>query len=96
MHPHGGSPLGARELRTRVVMDLIYRPLRTNLLRLAERSGIETISGLEMFVAQGAAQQELWTGKLAPEAVMRRAVLGALRQEEKRFAHRRAARRERS
>jgi 3-dehydroquinate dehydratase/shikimate dehydrogenase len=96
MHPHGGSPLGARELRTRVVMDLIYRPLRTDLLRLAERTGIETISGLEMFVAQGAAQQELWTGARAPEAVMRRAVLGALQQEEKRFVHRRGARRDRS
>jgi hypothetical protein len=28
-----------------------------------------------MFVAQGTAQYEIWTGKRAPEAVMRKAVL---------------------
>ena len=33
MHPNGGSPLEAGELNCRVVMDLIYRPLKTELLR---------------------------------------------------------------
>ena len=83
MHPGGGSPLESRELNCRLVMDLIYRPLRTELLRRAERRGIETISGVDMFVAQGVAQWELWTGKRAPETLMRRAVLEALQREEK-------------
>ena len=55
-------------------MDMIYRPRETELLRLAERRGIETISGVEMFLAQGVAQYEIWTGERAPEAAMRRAV----------------------
>jgi shikimate 5-dehydrogenase len=63
-------------------MDLIYRPLKTELLRRAERRGIETISGVDMFVAQGVAQWELWMGEPAPEAVMRRVVLAALQKEE--------------
>lgn len=83
MHPGGGSPLQSRDLNCRLVMDLIYRPLRTELLRRAERRGIETISGVDMFVAQGVAQWELWTGEPAPEAVMRQAVLTALQNEEK-------------
>ena len=64
-------------------MDLIYRPQRTQLLKLAAQKGIATVSGLEMFLAQGVAQWEIWTEKRAPEASMRRAVLAALRAEEK-------------
>jgi 3-dehydroquinate dehydratase / shikimate dehydrogenase len=83
MYPGGGSPLESRELNCRLVMDLIYRPMRTDLLRRAERRGIATVSGVDMFVAQGAAQWELWTRERAPEGVMRRAVMAALQNEEK-------------
>lgn len=72
------SPLTEHELNCRLVFDLVYRPIETKLLQLAARRGIETISGLEMFLAQGAAQWEIWTGQRAPVAAMRRAVLDAL------------------
>ena len=84
MYPGGGSPLEARELNCRVVMDLIYRPRTTPLLHLAARRGIATISGVDMFLAQGMAQYEIWTGERAPQMIMRKAVMAALRQEEKR------------
>jgi len=77
------SPLESNELNCRVVMDLIYRPQKTALLDRAERRGIETISGVEMFLAQGVAQWEIWMGERAPRAAMRRAVLGALLSEER-------------
>jgi 3-dehydroquinate dehydratase/shikimate dehydrogenase len=84
MHPHEGiSPLAPGELHCRIVMDLIYRPQKTQLLKLAAKKGIATVSGVEMFLAQGFAQWEIWTEKRAPEAPMRRAVLAALRTEEK-------------
>ena len=73
----GESPLEARELNCRLVFDLIYRPRETKLLRLARRRGIETVSGLEMFVAQGTAQWEIWTGERAPVREMAEAVAGA-------------------
>jgi 3-dehydroquinate dehydratase/shikimate dehydrogenase len=88
MYPGGGSPLDAAELNARVVMDLIYRPRKTELLKRAERRGIAVISGVEMFLAQGAAQWEIWTGRRAPQDVMRRAVLAALAAEEKTVARR--------
>jgi 3-dehydroquinate dehydratase / shikimate dehydrogenase len=82
MHPAAGiSPLTASELNCRIVMDLIYRPEQTRLLQTASRKGIATVSGVEMFLAQGIAQYELWTGQRAPESVMRRAILSALRSE---------------
>ena len=68
-------------------MDLIYRPQRTQLLKIAAQKGIHTVSGVEMFLAQGIAQWEIWMEKRAPEAPMRRAVLRALRLGEKPHQH---------
>ena len=88
MHPRAGvSPLAPRELHCRVVMDLIYRPKRTELLKIAARKGIAGISGVEMFIAQGVAQWEMWTAKRAPEAEMRAAVLVALKEEARAAAY---------
>lgn len=72
------SPAPFEILRSfRVVMDIVYAPLRTRLLREAEQAGCRTVSGLEMLLYQGAAQFELWTGLAAPVEVMRAALLGA-------------------
>ena len=88
MHPYDGiSPLSPQELNCRVVMDLINRPEKTQLLKLAAHKGIATVSGVEMFIPQGVAQWELWTGQSAPESAMRKAVLRALRSEEKSRQH---------
>ncbi len=84
MHPLvKDSPLEARELNCTLLFDTIYRPRKTKLMQLAENRGIETVSGLEMFVAQGAAQWEVWNGGRAPVEAMRRAVVEALAREEK-------------
>jgi 3-dehydroquinate dehydratase/shikimate dehydrogenase len=88
MHPHDGvSPLAPGELNCRLVMDLINRPRKTQLLKIAARKGIATVPGVEMLLAQGFAQWELWTGKRAPQAPMRRAVLAALRTQENSRPH---------
>ena len=76
------SPLTASELNCSLVMDLIYRPIRTKLLRLAASRKIACVSGAEMFLAQGFAQWEHWMGSNAPESRMRNAVLRALKNEE--------------
>ncbi|MEW6077256.1 MAG: shikimate dehydrogenase [Thermodesulfobacteriota bacterium] len=65
-----------------VVMDIVYNPLKTRLLKEAAECGCETIDGLAMFVYQGAAQFEAWTGRPAPVEVMRQAVLVALQTDE--------------
>lgn len=57
--------------RFQVVMDIVYAPLATRLLREAEAVGCQVINGLEMLLYQGVAQFELWTGKPAPVELMR-------------------------
>ncbi len=72
------SPLAAEEIRAGIVFDLVYNPLETELLRRARERGAQVITGLEMFVAQGAEQFEIWTGKPAPRQEMYHAVLSEL------------------
>ncbi|HER62622.1 MAG TPA: shikimate dehydrogenase [Desulfobacteraceae bacterium] len=55
-----------------VVMDIVYAPLTTRLLREAAAAGCKVVDGLSMLLYQGAAQFELWTGRDAPVEVMRR------------------------
>jgi len=53
------------------VMDIVYNPLETQLLKEAREMGCRTIRGIEMFLHQAIAQFELWTQKPAPATVMR-------------------------
>jgi len=69
-------------LRCSLVMDLIYRPLETQLVKLAKQRGIATISGFDMFLEQGFAQWQIWTKTRAPEVSMGRAVFSKLRSDE--------------
>jgi shikimate dehydrogenase len=62
------------------VMDLIYNPLETLLLRQARQEGAMVINGMDMLIHQGAIAFQLWTGQEAPLAVMRQAALAALEQ----------------
>ena len=81
MHPHVvASPLppGVALGAGTVVFDTIYNPSRTRLLREAAAAGCRTVSGVDMFVYQAAAQFELWVHRPAPRDVMRRAVLRQL------------------
>lgn len=73
-------PIKESELNASLVFDMVYNPLETPLLKLAHARGLAVISGLEMFVQQGARQFEIWTGKPAPEAEMQRVVELALRR----------------
>ena len=61
-----------------VVMDVIYNPVRTRLLKTAAANGCLVVDGVEMFVYQGAIQFKLWTGLEAPLETMRQSVIGAL------------------
>jgi shikimate dehydrogenase len=60
-----------------VVVDIVYKPLRTPLIRSAEKAGARFLNGLGMLLYQGAIDFRLWTGKSAPVDVMKRALRSA-------------------
>lgn len=66
------SPLGEDALDRlpggTAVLDLIYHPSETRLMRLAQARGLGTRNGLSMLIAQAAAAFTIWTGREAPEA----------------------------
>ncbi len=73
MHPKFQEtcvPAGLLHARL-AVMDIVYNPPETRLLKAAKAAGCRTIRGLEMFLNQAAAQFELWTNRPAPTDVMR-------------------------
>jgi 3-dehydroquinate dehydratase / shikimate dehydrogenase len=82
------TPLGMRprvdqcffedRIPAKLVLDMVYNPLDTLLLRNARSQGCETVDGLEMFLEQAAGQFEIFTGETAPRAVMEKAAREAL------------------
>lgn len=61
-----------------IVFDMVYRPMKTRLIRDAEEARCKTILGVEMLVNQAALQFETWTGVRAPYMVMRDALIAEL------------------
>lgn len=78
MYPHEeGSPLADPSVlhANMLVADIVYKPLKTRLMKQAEAAGARAINGLGMLAWQGARSFELWTGSAPPVDVMTAAAL---------------------
>lgn len=84
MHPNSDQTLVKREwLKPKLaVMDIVYNPIETRLIKDAKAVGAKVVYGTEMLVYQGAASFEIWCGRPAPVDVMREAVLKNLQKTE--------------
>ncbi|RLB19717.1 MAG: shikimate dehydrogenase [Deltaproteobacteria bacterium] len=71
-------PVDLSAIRVETVMDIVYNPLETPLLKKAAALGCRTISGVRMLIFQGAEQFRLWTGLEAPVEAMETAVMKVL------------------
>ncbi|HIC86227.1 MAG TPA: hypothetical protein EYP06_08045 [Desulfobacterales bacterium] len=79
MYPEVHSiPISTDMVNAHVVMDAVYNPHETRLLKEFKRLGATVVSGLEMFLQQGAEQFRLWTGLNPPLRTMRQAARRAL------------------
>jgi shikimate dehydrogenase len=63
-----------------VVMDVVYNPLETKLLRDAKAVGAKAVDGVNMLVYQAVASFKLWTGIDPPVDMMFRTAYSVLRQ----------------
>ncbi|HTX49857.1 MAG TPA: shikimate dehydrogenase [Caulobacteraceae bacterium] len=61
-----------------VVMDMVYRPLRTEFLERAEKAGLVTVDGLEMLIRQAAPSFTALFGRAPPPIDVRRLCLAEL------------------
>ena len=61
-----------------VVYDVIYNPKKTVLIKTAEKLNLRTITGLDMFIFQAVAAQEIWFGNTPDWKDMKIAALEAL------------------
>jgi len=52
--------------------DVIYNPLKTQLMAAAARKGIKTVNGLGMLIRQGMLSFNLWTGVMPDYEVMKK------------------------
>jgi len=75
------TPVDATRLHSAlVVLDAVYHPLETILLRDAKRAGAKTVDGLWMLVHQGALQQLAWFNEIGDVQLMRQAAVDELAQ----------------
>ncbi|MGA9466234.1 MAG: shikimate dehydrogenase [Exiguobacterium marinum] len=75
------TPLSLEGLRQNtVVCDIIYRPLITPMIREAEHRGAVVVTGVGMFVGQGALSFEKWTGVKPDETIGKKLIEGLLEE----------------
>jgi shikimate dehydrogenase len=83
MYPRDGETPVPKEFLKKgmVVMDIVYEPLQTRLLREAKEKRCVTVDGLEMLIRQGMAQFEIWTGRRLKIGEIRKDLRRALERE---------------
>lgn len=76
------SPLSEKIVKTLpddgLIYDIVYNPIKTELIKYAEKADKKYIGGLDMLVYQGARAFEIWTGKAPNPDKMKIAALEQL------------------
>ncbi|MBD3190996.1 MAG: shikimate dehydrogenase [Candidatus Heimdallarchaeota archaeon] len=78
MYPHTNQSIIDEVPEGTIIMDIVYNPLETKLLKLAKRRGCRTINGSAMFLYQAAEQFRLFTGNEPPLEIMKKTLLEKL------------------
>jgi shikimate dehydrogenase len=78
MYPHTDDepPVKSEMMHENLIVnDIVYNPLKTGLLREAEKCGAKTVSGIKMLIYQGVEAFKIWTGIYPPVSVFENALV---------------------
>ncbi len=75
MAPDLTSSLFPDKIPAGIVLDMVYNPHETELLKNAKAQGCTVIHGIDMLLEQAARQFEIWTGEAAPLSVMQNSLM---------------------
>jgi 3-dehydroquinate dehydratase/shikimate dehydrogenase len=78
MYPHANDCFFNGRIPAGIVLDMVYNPAETELIRRAREQGKTVIPGMRMFIEQAVRQFEMWTNESAPRELMERAATEAL------------------
>ncbi|HSW47729.1 MAG TPA: shikimate dehydrogenase [Candidatus Saccharimonadales bacterium] len=84
MHPdENHSPLPKQFItKEQTILDAVYFPYETQLIKNAKAQGAKAIHGAEMLLQQGLEQFKLYTGVNAPEETMRSVLIDHLKKQQ--------------
>ena len=75
-------PLEAKDLdelaKDVIIYDIVYNPVKTVLIKEAQKRGLRTIGGLDMLIYQAQRAIEIWTGRTPDVNLMKIAAMEAL------------------
>jgi len=78
MYPHTDDepPVRSQMMHENLIVnDIVYNPLKTGLLREAEKCGAKTVSGIKMLIYQGVEAFKIWTGIYPPVSIFENALV---------------------
>jgi 3-dehydroquinate dehydratase/shikimate dehydrogenase len=72
MYPQEASkPIELKSFEAKIIYDLVYNPLETELLKEAKAKGAITINGLDMLIEQAVDQLKIWIGNSPPKHMLK-------------------------
>ncbi len=65
------KPINLKKVEGKIIYDLIYNPLETELIKEANEKGGITLNGLDMLIEQAIEQLKIWIGRYPPKNMLR-------------------------
>jgi len=83
MSPNSGRSIIPEDclINDKIIMDIVYTPIRTKLIESAEKANCSTITGERMLVHQAMKQYELWTKEKADFKIMEKAIIEKIKNQ---------------
>lgn len=75
MRPNQDKSISDKIPKERIVMDIVYTPIQTKLIKIAKDNNCTTITGERMLIYQAMKQFKLWTGLESNFKVMEQAIM---------------------